>query len=68
LISTGEDRLSNIFVDLGDEDGSLLEIVKDIKSDFKAFIDWIKGKRNPMDELSKLSIHVELLELGYELE
>ena len=68
LISTDKSRLSNVFVDLGDGNGSLLETVKNTKGDFKAFMDWVKCKREGMDEVSKLSIHVELLESGYELE
>jgi len=65
---TDTDQLSNVFVDLGNEDGSLLEVVKDTEGDFKAFMDWVKGKRDRMDEVSRLFIHVELLEIGYELE
>ena len=55
-------------MDLNDRDGSLLEVVKNTEGDFKAFIDWVKGRREPLDEGSKLFIHVELLESGYELE
>lgn len=39
-----KDRLSNIYAEIDETDGSFLEIVKNNKTDFDAFMDKIKEK------------------------